>query len=548
MAIPPPPKSGPLLTAWELPATTHALSSSLLPPPRALATPAAGDPAWADCDAATLRHLRSVAEQERGNPWPQPLVSHYARYFNDGNRTAYEDRVGARQQRLTRAVVLAAATADRPRDDRGTPHARSVNGNRHGTDWVDEAADGIALLCEQSSWCWAAHDSSPRLTGTVVPDVRAPYLDLGAGEVAAQLAWADHVLGEVLDERYPGLRARIRLETRQRVLDPFLDRDDWHWLGLDGDVHNWCPWICGNVLVAAVQLLDDEERRGHAVAKAVAGLDRFLASLPDDGSIDEGYEYWWNGAGRALDALDVLAHATSGKLDARQVPVVRETVAFPHRMHLGGPWYLNFADARARPPREQPWHVLHRWARSVGDHDAVRHAAAHREPGQPVGSVEVGLGRLLSALSDPEWTAAEPASPPLVAGVWLPGTEVGVGRETGGSADGLTLAIKGGHNAEHHNHNDVGTVVVAVDGVPVLVDAGRPTYTAQTFGPDRYSIWTMQSSWHNVPEVRGTAQEQGREFHAREMKVTDDDARFQARLDLSAAYPEAGLGRWDRIA
>ncbi len=71
--------------------------------------------------------------------------------------------------------------------------------------------------------------------------------------------------------------------------------------------------------------------------------------------------------------------------------------------------------------------------------------------------------------------------------MWFPSTQVLLARPAAGSAAGLTLAVKGGHNGEHHNHNDVGSVVVALGGVPVLVDAGRPTYTAQTFGPDRYA-------------------------------------------------------------
>ena len=45
-------------------------------------------------------------------------------------------------------------------------------------------------------------------------------------------------------------------------------------------------------------------------------------------------------------------------------------------------------------------------------------------------------------------------------------------------------------------------MVVAAGGVPVLIDPGRPTYTAQTFGPRRYEIWTMRGDWHNVPLVR----------------------------------------------
>jgi hypothetical protein len=525
---------GPLLTAWGPAASEDALARSLQPLGRALSVPVAGDhTAWDDADAATLGALRERAEAERGTPWPQPLASQYVRFFRDGDRTAYEERVATLQERLTRAVVLAAASARNPADR---------------TTWIDEAADGIVLLCELSSWCWAAHEGTCRDRGTVVPDVDVPYLDLGAGEVAAQLAWADQVLGPLLDTRVPGLRDRVRHEVRVRVLEPFVRRRDWHWLGLDGDVHNWCPWICGNVLVTALALAEDATTRARAVAWAIEGIDRYLAALPPDGAIDEGYEYWWNGAARALEALETLSDATGGALDASLVPVIRETVRFPHRMHLGGDWYLNVADAQARPSRDQPWQVLHRWARRVGDHDAAQHAASYRAPGRPVASAWTGLGRLLRALTDPEWIDAEQSRPPLVGHVWWPGTQVALARETAGTATGLALAVKGGHNGEHHNHNDVGSVVVAVDGVPILVDAGRPTYTAQTFGPDRYSIWTMQSSWHNVPEVCGRSQEPGPAYRAREMTVVDTHESCRVRLDLNAAYPVPELETWLRTA
>src|SRR5207237_4974079 len=36
---------------------------------------------------------------------------------------------------------------------------------------------------------------------------------------------------------------------------------------------------------------------------------------------------------------------------------------------------------------------------------------------------------------------------------------------------------------------------VALDGEPVLIDAGVGTYTRQTFSPRRYEIWTMQSAY-----------------------------------------------------
>jgi Heparinase II/III-like protein len=132
--------------------------------------------------------------------------------------------------------------------------------------------------------------------------------------------------------------------------------------------------------------------------------------------------------------------------------------------------------------------------------------------------------------------------------VWLPSTQVLLARPAEGSTAGLTLAAKGGHNGEHHNHNDVGGVVVALDGVPVVVDAGRPTYTAQTFGPDRYDIWTMQSQWHSVPAVRGTGQAPGREFAARATQADVTEDRATLHLDLAGAYPRPDVRHWWRAA
>ncbi|WP_311243534.1 heparinase II/III family protein [Microbacterium sp. WCS2018Hpa-23] len=482
-----------------------------------LPAPTADDrAAWSHIDAADLR---ARAEADLGTPWPQPLASQAARVHRDGDRVAWENPAFARQHRLSRAVVAAAATLDEQ--------------------WIDEVIDGVQLLCEQSSWCWPAHDDTFDRRGSVLATVTDPFLDLGAGEVVAQLAWIDHVLGTQLDARAPGIRSRIRHEAQRRVFDPFVERRDWHWLGLDGDVHNWNPWIHSAVLTAAVQL---HEHPDHIIDLVVEGLDRYLVSLPDDGAIDEGYSYWWNGACRALEALDLLEYATDRS--RRDLVGLRETVAFPHRCHLGGDWYANLADGQARPPADLPWHALHRAARRIGDADAAAHAASHRAAPP---SEFAGLGRLVQELTDAGWLAAAATASPLPRDVWLPSTQVLLARERAGSAAGLGLVVKGGHNAEHHNHNDVGSFIVTSDGVPVIVDAGRPTYTKATFGPDRYSIWTMQSSWHNTPTVAGVDQSPGREFAASEVEASVTDAVSSLSLDLGAAYALDGL-TWRRTA
>ncbi|MCI2237292.1 heparinase II/III-family protein [Paenibacillus sp. TRM 82003] len=563
---PPSPRAtppGPLLRAWGAAAGTGALRGLLRPPHLALPVPSAAERAvWrlpdagdtddtgdvddaegaegaerpGAADATTVRAVLARARGDLGTPWPQPTASGFARYWRDGDRVGYETAVFARQHRLSRAVLAAAVTLE----DR----------------WLDEVLDGVVLLCEQSTWCWPAHDDTRTRHGSVLPTVTDPYLDLGAGEVAAQLAWTLHLLGEALEERSPGLRTRVGHEVRTRVLDPYRARRDWHWLGLDGDVHNWNPWILGNVVTAALVLGDDlgddlgdgPGARAEVVSSAIADVDRYAASLPADGAIDEGFGYWWNGAARLLELLEVLEHATGGALGATGIDPLREVVAFPHRMHLGGPWYLNLADAPARPGGDLPWEVLHRWGRRLDVPGAVALAASHRAAGRPAATEAPGLGRLLRAVTDPAWCTVQPAPPPLERDVWLPSTQVLLARPAAGDSR-VVLAVKGGHNGEHHNHDDVGEVVVAAHGVPVLVDPGRPTYTAVTFGPDRYTLWPLQSGWHNVPVVRGHEQLPGRDRAASHVVAAADDGTASLGLELSGTYPGgSGVESWRRTA
>ncbi|MFC8800274.1 hypothetical protein ACFT2C_21270 [Promicromonospora sp. NPDC057138] len=502
----------------------------------------------------------AAADAERGTPWPQTLASQYARFFRDGDRTVHEGHVAARHARLTRATL--AALLD-PRPDR-----------------VDEVVDGVLLLCEQSTWCWAAHDDTFDRFGRVTPTVTEPYLDLGAGEVAAQLAWIDHLLGPALDDRAPGVRWRIRLEAQARVLRPFTERRDWWWLGVDHPIMNWSPWIQGNVLAANLALEEDPDRRRAVSALVAEGIAAYWASLPADGGVDEGYHYWWQGAARALEAQDLLGYAGI-EPSPEALDRIRATVAFPHSMHLGGDWYVNVADGAARSLATWPWNVVHAWARRVGDDAAARHAASYR--GLPGGLLDdrASLPRAVRMLSDAAWADTPAAASPLVGRAVFPSTGIAVARTTPGSARGLAVSVKGGHNGENHNHVDVGSVIVALDGVPLVVDAGKPTYRAGTFGPDRYDLWVVRGDWHNVPRVRGVEQAPGEQFAARDFEVsaavagagdagkaggerrlgrplksdnatrpTFDEASaaqgWRARLDLAGAYPVEGLEHWWR--
>ena len=109
----------------------------------------------------------------------------------------------------------------------------------------------------------------------------------------------------------------------------------------------------------------------------------------------------------------------------------------------------------------------------------------------------------------------------------------------------LTLAAKAGDNADSHNHNDVGSVTLYKDNRPLLIDLGVETYTAKTFSPQRYEIWTMQSGYHNTVNFCGDGglimQKDGKQYAAREVKTVLSEGRASLSMEISGAFGDSRI-------
>jgi hypothetical protein len=468
---------------------------------------------WGRVPQETRDHLLAQTAPISQKPWPLLTATAYARFNAVGDRQVYERPYFARRDKLTAAVITAILT---------------------GNTSTADITDGVWLLCEETSWCLPAHQP-----GAGLPDPDAPHVDLFAAETAALLAWTALLTGEH--------EARVRREIKIRVLDPYRARDDWRWLGLDGrgNLNNWTPWIHSNLLIASL-LLDDQP---HSTAnRAVAALDRYLDGLPDDGGCDEGASYWWRAGASLFECVATLTEACGNDFGAFQLPKVRATARYPVAAHIADNVHVNFADGGIRPPGTVP-HLLYRFGARTGDSQVRQHARAMRR--EHAASLVTGpnssLGRVLAAITDEEWAAAPPARFPAPLQSWLPDTGVLTAREREGDTAGLFLAAKAGHNDESHNHNDVGSFIIAYNGRPLLIDPGAGTYTRQTFSPDRYQIWTMQSSWHNTAAPAGHPQAAGRAHRATDVSAALTATAAELALDLAAAYPAAaGVRSWHR--
>jgi hypothetical protein len=135
----------------------------------------------------------------------------------------------------------------------------------------------------------------------------------------------------------------------------------------------------------------------------------------------------------------------------------------------------------------------------------------------------------------------------LVRDAWYPEFGLMTAREKADSTEGMYVAVLASNNGRSHSHNDSGSYVIYLDGQPVAIDVGVEQYTAKTFSPDRYSIWTMQSAYHNLPTVGGVMQHTGVEFAATDRKYETNDQRATVSFNIASAYPkEAGIKSWIR--
>ncbi|MFO1054610.1 MAG: heparinase II/III family protein [Planctomycetota bacterium] len=512
------PTKGLLSTNWDAARLRSVLVEDWHPYPRA------GDPRWNDLPAAVRAAEVEDAAKHLGVAWPSLPATLFLDYLRNGNRSRYQSACFDRRVRLGDEVLAEAIEA------KGR--------------FLDDIVDGVWLICEETYWGVPAHVGVQK-AGDGLPDVTEPTVDLFAAETASLLAWTDYLLADRLDKVSPRVRPRIRHEIERRILVPCRTRDDFWWMGFGNRrVNNWNPWICSNWLTCVLLLDADPQQRATDTARVLTVLDHFTDGYAPDGGCDEGPGYWHRAAASHFDCLDLLHSASAGAIDVFADPLVGAMGRYIRRARLDGDWYLAFADTSPRPGIDAP--LVFRYGRAIGDLGMVGLAAELARADGLCGTAVRGhfghLGRSLPALFALNDLCAATPGTTLERDVWLPDLQVMVARESTTPAHGFVVAAKGGHNDESHNHNDVGNVIVLCDGAPVLVDAGVGEYTRKTFSRERYSIWTMRSSFHNLPSFGDVEQHAGRRYAARDVVHAADDAHAELGMDIAAAYPkEAGL-------
>ncbi len=474
-------------------------------------------------ELATLyTDLKAYGERALNEPMPSLSFRLYRQFSDTGERKAYEEAYFDRRGRLAAVAMLALDTAR--------------------TDALQALEEMLWDVCGEYTWCLPAH------LGTGEVNQVDGNIDLFAAETVHMLAEIVTIHAEQLDRL---VIERIRSEAERRIFIPlYQEQRKFHWQTAD---HNWsavCGGCCG---MAALLLLEDELTLQKSISHTVSCMNAFLSGYGEDGGCAEGIGYWVYGFGYFTYYAEMLREYSEGELDLLAGTKIAAIAAFPLRVHLSGGTFVNYSDSAEQEEIpsgllsllasrfglqvDLPLHIplltddpCHRWAH------LLRNVMWSDPPvyGDEGASGQAERGFIFQNLG---WMIAKgPFDSPDT-------------KHANGAPLHVAISIKGGHNDEPHNHNDLGQFIIHCGGENILCDPGAGLYTQVYFAPGREQLFHISSSGHNVPLIEGQEQCSGRQAqaHVLEAKLAEGGGELDTTLDLTSAYSgAASLARYTR--
>lgn len=469
-----------------------------------------------------LAALKSEAETLKREPLCELPFHTYSEFDTTGNRISYENLYFHRRRCLGVFALMAWLYKDE--------------------EYVTLTEDYLWAVCNEFTWALPAHLNGDSLNENVNP----LQLDLFAAETAQTLA---ELLFLLQDKLHPAIIFRCRSEIERRIFTPFLTRVEPYWW--ESCHMNWAAVCGGSIGMAGIYLMqgNDTERLALLLSQLLPVMEHFLSGFEPDGTCLEGLSYWTYGMSYFTAFADLLSMRTGKAFDLLAQDKVRAIASFQGKCYFEGGHTVSFSDASCTDTFRIG--ITGYLARYFDYHIPLPPAASAAAFGTDP------CARWCQMFRDFIWAKQEVITRQKdlsvsASGCILPDAKWLIFR----GSDGCGGAVKGGHNDEPHNHNDVGSFFFLLHGSEVLADLGAAEYTKDSFSDKRYTIFTNNSFSHSVPVINGNGQKNGREFAAREYffsdgsrilsghdenTLPDDAGPVCAVMDISPAYGDKHL-------
>lgn len=454
-----------------------------------------------------LRQARGL----RGQSMPELSEELFSEFERNGNRLRYEEAYFGRRKFLS-VLGLACVMERRPED-------------------IARLEEVLMEVCGEECWALPAHVDRKNDPGW------RQTIDLFAGETAQTLAQLTSILSAELSA---GTTDTVKRQVLDRVLTPFM-KSEPPYAGWERSGNNWNAVCCGNIGSAGLFLLEEgEERRALMERLAYALTQCYLKGFGEDGACEEGLGYWAYGLTyyalfaeqlkQVYPDMDLLAEAK-----------MEEIARFQQKCYFSGGRTVSFSDGNCFEA-----YPMGLTCNLACHFDGIRF---------PDPTFAGGLGqdpcfRWVGVYWNLYWTdryleavrtggLPEPKALETLGDEFFSDAQWAIFRGAGGSA----AAVKGGHNAESHNHNDVGSFFYLADGEAFLEDLGCGEYTKDYFSERRYTVFCNRGLSHNIPLIDGSDQREGRQYRAAGFEVPE---KGTAVIRFEAAYGVEKLTKLER--
>lgn len=404
--------------------------------------------------------------------------------------------------------------------------------------YVPAIEKAIRAICLQKPWSIPAHDRN--LANYKGTDYGVDLVVATAGNGIAQCLY-------LLDDKLSlETKALARCAFREKMFRPIYrhveTKKPFWWMTM---TNNWNSVCLAGVTGSALTLLPDKEERAYYVAVADKYQVNGMKGYADDGYCTEGAGYYNYGFSAYILLREEVCRATSGKIDFFRIPKFIKVAEYGKKIQMTDGLVPTFSDCHLGLKIDQ---------RIMNYCDAALGIADNTKKIVPSGDnfslymFQMFPNPAWKVDLTPEMKAAMQDTPYDSLRSWYEKAGILVSRPGADSKCLLSIAAKGGNNAENHNHNDVGSYDVVYDGVLLTGDQGGPnSYPGDYFYSGAEKKYKIKGSWgHPVPVINGKEQKTGKSAQGIILQKAFTNESDNLTIDMKSAYPEQTLNTLTR--
>ncbi len=397
--------------------------------------------------------------------------------------------------------------------------------------FIPQIEQYIQAIISMKSWLHPNHDND----NNDVLEGRSMAIDLGARRFGSDLALAEVLLAEKISS---AIRTEIKENLHSRIIDNFINtcngmsKTHLNWfLGTS----NWNSVCTSGSTFVSMAISKDLSTRIVAVGCALNSIKNYLSGFGEDGYCSEGAGYWNYGFGHYLYLAQILFDYTNGSInlfEADNSEKLKNIGNFPYRYQIHQGICAPFADGGSRVSNDGGF----AYKMSTRKYGAIMPPPSDKNKRHDSYSAAFQLIEWDYDQTNP-WTD-NPDQPISTLPSHTYFNDVGMLISRGHQSTPLSIAIKAGHNAENHNHSDVGTYTLLLGNEMMVGDIGAPSYIAGAFDEDN----PARSSWgHPVPIVNNELQSNGKIFAGEITSTVFTEHYDSVSIDLKEAYEVPSL-------